>query len=74
MTSLAAVHGVLPPHRYPQDKITEAFAELVGVGADRVELLRRIHANARVDSRSLGQMAIEVRSNLSIILPRRSLE
>ena len=54
MTSLAAVHGVLPPHRYPQDKITEAFAELVGVGADRVELLRRIHANARVDSRSLA--------------------
>lgn len=54
MTSLAAVHGVLPPHRYPQGKITEAFAELVGVGADRVELLRRIHANARVDSRSLA--------------------
>ena len=29
MTCLAAVHAVLPPHRYPQDKITEAFAEHV---------------------------------------------
>ena len=29
MTSLAAVHAVLPPHRYPQDKITEAFGEHV---------------------------------------------
>lgn len=54
MTSLAAVHGVLPTHRYPQDKITEAFAELIGIGPDRLELLRRIHANARVDSRSLA--------------------
>ena len=59
MTCLASVHAVLPPHRYPQDKITEAFAEHVLGAADRPgstahEVLRRIHTNTRVDSRHLA--------------------
>jgi alkylresorcinol/alkylpyrone synthase len=59
MTCLAAVHAVLPAHRYPQDKITEAFAEHVLGDADRPgstlhEVLRRVHTNTRVDSRYLA--------------------
>jgi alkylresorcinol/alkylpyrone synthase len=54
MTCLAAVHAVLPAHRYPQDKITEAFAEhVLGDGASH-EVVRRIHANTRVGSRYLA--------------------
>ncbi len=58
MTTLAAVHGVLPEHRYPQDEITQAFAE-VCFGADdpksgNVQLLRRLHSNCCVDSRHLA--------------------
>ena len=54
MTCLAAVHAVLPPHRYPQDKITEAFAEhVLGDGASH-EVVRRIHTNTRVGSRYLA--------------------
>ncbi len=54
MTCLAAVHTVLPPHRYPQDKITEAFAEHVLGGDGSHEVVRRFHANARVGSRHLA--------------------
>ncbi|HYN74193.1 MAG TPA: type III polyketide synthase, partial [Nakamurella sp.] len=54
MTSLAAVHAVLPPHRYPQDKITEAFAEHVLGAAKGHEVVRRIHTNTRVGSRYLA--------------------
>ena len=59
MTCLAAVHAVLPPHRYPQDKITEAFAEhVLGAtdfqGGASHEVVRRIHANTRVGSRYLA--------------------
>ena len=58
VTTLAAVHGVLPEHRYPQDEITQAFAE-VCFGADdpksgNVQLLRRLHSNCCVDSRHLA--------------------
>ena len=36
MTRIAAVHGALPPHRYPQAEITDAFAQLcLPEGADR---------------------------------------
>ncbi len=58
MTTLAAVHGVLPEHRYPQDEITRAFAEVCFGSsegdADNVRLLRRLHANCRVDYRHLA--------------------
>ncbi len=58
VTTLAAVHGVLPEHRYPQDEITQAFAEVCLGGAKgnagNIALLRRLHANCCVDSRHLA--------------------
>ena len=54
VTTLAAVHGVLPEHRYQQDDITTALADFC-LGADgNVEVLRRLHRNCRVDSRHLA--------------------
>ncbi|HEY4991454.1 MAG TPA: 3-oxoacyl-[acyl-carrier-protein] synthase III C-terminal domain-containing protein [Nakamurella sp.] len=54
MTCLAAVNAVLPAHRYPQDKLTEAFAQgVLGEGTSH-EVVRRIHANTRVGSRYLA--------------------
>ena len=53
VTQIAAVHGALPPHRYPQRVITEAIADLIGVtGANRL-LLERVHASTGIDTRSL---------------------
>ncbi|MCG5214967.1 3-oxoacyl-[acyl-carrier-protein] synthase III C-terminal domain-containing protein [Streptosporangium sp. KLBMP 9127] len=53
MARIAAVRGVLPPHRYPQAEITDAFARLcLPEGASR-RLLDRFHAGARVDHRNL---------------------
>lgn len=56
MTTLVAVNGVLPEHRYQQDQITETFAQLClgGESAANVALLRRLHANCCVDSRHLA--------------------
>lgn len=54
MTRIAAVRGALPPNRYPQSEITDAFARLcLPEGADR-RLLDRLHAGARVRSRHLA--------------------
>ena len=54
VTSIAAVQAVLPPHRYPQREITDAFAGIVGMGAERDRrLLDRLHRSASVDYRSL---------------------
>jgi alkylresorcinol/alkylpyrone synthase len=53
VTTLAAVHRVLAPHRYEQRDITDAFAR-VCLGPDgNHELARRLHANAQVESRYL---------------------
>ena len=53
MTILAGVHAVLPPHRYTQPELTQAFTELC-LGADgNAALLARLHANAQVSSRHL---------------------
>jgi alkylresorcinol/alkylpyrone synthase len=53
MSRIAAVHGALPPHRYPQAEITDAFARIcLPEGADR-RLLDRLHTGARVDHRNL---------------------
>ncbi|MGH3342081.1 MAG: type III polyketide synthase [Carbonactinosporaceae bacterium] len=49
MTRLAAVHGVLPPHRYAQREITEAFADMCRPRDRR--LLERFHAAAGVRTR-----------------------
>ena len=50
MTTVAAVHGALPPHRYRQEEITRAFEQLLESDEER-ELLHRVHASSGVESR-----------------------
>ncbi|MBX6168323.1 MAG: type III polyketide synthase [Thermobispora bispora] len=53
MTRIAAVHGVVPPHRHSQAEIADALARIcLPPGADR-RLLDRLHAAARVERRNL---------------------
>lgn len=54
VTTLAAVHGVLPPHKYPQGQLTELFAELCVPDAESHALVRRLHGSARVATRHLA--------------------
>ncbi|GAA1918622.1 type III polyketide synthase [Nocardioides lentus] len=53
---LLAVRGALPPHRYDQQTITDAFAEVIVAPDAAVDqrLLRRFHANAGVAARHLA--------------------
>ncbi|MGW0784037.1 type III polyketide synthase [Streptomyces sp. NPDC002913] len=52
MTRIAAVHGVLPPHRHSQRAVTDMVARTcLPAGADR-RVLDRIHANAGVRGRN----------------------
>jgi alkylresorcinol/alkylpyrone synthase len=54
MSLIAAVAPALPPHRYPQQEITDHFAELVlPTGTDR-RILDRFHAAAGVQTRHLA--------------------
>jgi len=48
---VAGVCPVLPDHRYPQDEITEAFAQLCLGESSRRRLLHRLHTNAKVGHR-----------------------
>lgn len=50
---ILAVRGALPPHRHTQAEITEAFVDVIARGGVDETLLRRLHANAGVDHRSL---------------------
>jgi len=50
MASIAAVQGVVPPHRYRQSDVTEMFASLLEDDRQR-QLMRRFHANAGVNTR-----------------------
>jgi alkylresorcinol/alkylpyrone synthase len=62
VTTLAAVYGCVPPHRYRQDELTELFTDLC-VGADEhSDLLRRLHRNARVETRHLALPAERYRT------------
>lgn len=47
---IAGVQGALPPHRYPQHEITEAFLA-VPAFADLGDVVRALHQNAKVNSR-----------------------
>ncbi|WP_354639205.1 type III polyketide synthase [Kitasatospora camelliae] len=54
MTRIAAVSGVVPPHRYPQGELAGAMAALcLPRGADR-RVLERVHASAGVATRHLA--------------------
>ena len=54
MTRIAAVHGVLPDHRYEQHEITDALAGMgLARGGDR-GVLDRLHATAAVRGRRLA--------------------
>ncbi len=49
---IAGVQGALPPHRYTQQQITEAFLDVpafAGLG----DVVRGLHENAKVDTRHL---------------------
>jgi len=54
MTTIASVHAVLPPHRYRQDAITDAFCEWCINDPAEEALVRRLHKSARVDTRHLA--------------------
>lgn len=52
---IASVGTALPPHRYLQRELTDAFAAVVGLNGSREgALLRRLHDNAGVASRHLA--------------------
>ncbi|MFG2206000.1 type III polyketide synthase [Streptomyces sp. NPDC048638] len=54
MTRIAAVHGVLAPHRHAQREITDMVARTcLPAGADR-RALDRLHRGARVDTRHMA--------------------
>jgi alkylresorcinol/alkylpyrone synthase len=48
------VSGALPPHRYPQAEVTDAFAEVLGSHGVNRTLLERLHENAGVSHRHLA--------------------
>lgn len=52
LSTIAGVHGVLPPHRYTQDEITEAILGLPGYEGAH-DAVRKLHKSARVHSRYL---------------------
>ncbi|WP_371401095.1 type III polyketide synthase [Kribbella sp. NBC_00662] len=54
MTRIAAVRPALPPYRYPQSELTEAFASICLPDGRSSALLRRLHANAGVSYRHLA--------------------
>lgn len=47
---IAGVRGELPPHRYTQAEVTEAFLTIGGYG-EYEEILRKLHRSAKVDNR-----------------------
>jgi alkylresorcinol/alkylpyrone synthase len=52
MSVIAGVYGALPPHRYSQREITDQLVELPAL-KEHEEIVRRLHAAAKVNSRHL---------------------
>src|ERR1700737_2468875 len=52
MSVIAGVFGALPPHRYSQGEITDGLVEFP-VLKEHEEIVRRLHAGAKVNSRHL---------------------
>jgi alkylresorcinol/alkylpyrone synthase len=53
MTRIAAVHGVLPPHRHSQIEIADVLAKVCLPSGTGRGVLDRLHAGARVQHRNL---------------------
>lgn len=53
MSVIAAVQGVLPPHRYQQSELTDLVIDLLGDEAHE-KLSRHLHGNAQVRTRHLA--------------------
>lgn len=51
MSQVLAVRGTLPDHKYPQQVLTAAFADLIATEPVERAALERFHANAGVSSR-----------------------
>jgi alkylresorcinol/alkylpyrone synthase len=51
VTRIAAVHGALPPYRYEQRDLTEAFAALCAADGTSRRMLERFHDSAKVRTR-----------------------
>ena len=47
---IAGVHGALPPNRYTQDELTDAFVRVPGF-TEHEDLMRALHKHAKVDTR-----------------------
>jgi alkylresorcinol/alkylpyrone synthase len=54
VTTVAAVHGVLPQHRYPQSELTDLFVRLSVPDDGYTALVRRLHGSAMVATRHLA--------------------
>jgi alkylresorcinol/alkylpyrone synthase len=54
VTTISAVHGVLPPHRYPQARLTDLFAQLCLPDSTARAVATRFHRSARVGTRHLA--------------------
>jgi alkylresorcinol/alkylpyrone synthase len=54
MTAISAIHGVLPPHRYPQAQLTELFTRLCLPDPKSHAVADRLHAGTRVATRHLA--------------------
>ncbi len=51
---ILTARSALPAHRYPQDEITETFAQVIAQGRLDEKVLRRFHRNAGVAHRHLA--------------------
>ncbi|WP_447008126.1 type III polyketide synthase [Saccharothrix isguenensis] len=54
MTTIRAVRGVLPPHRYPQAELTEMFGRLCLPDQAARAVAKRFHTSSRVATRHLA--------------------
>jgi alkylresorcinol/alkylpyrone synthase len=54
VTTISAVRGVLPPHRYSQARLTDLFAQLCLPDSTARAVAARFHSSARVGTRHLA--------------------